>query len=429
MSDPAPSLAAQRPISRVPAATLLSALLDGIPEYVYFKDRNSRYIAVSRSLVEAFGKKDASEVVGRTDLDFYAEQHARRTLEDEQAILTTGTPILDRLESVVWPSGRETCALTMKLPLRNRDNQVVGTFGLSKDVTEKKSMEGELDKAHRDLVEASRIAGMAEVATGVLHNVGNVLNSLNVSASIVGTGLRNSKVESLSRVSAMLKERNGDLGAFLSSDAKGRRIPEFISSLAVHFVAERDRLLQEIGSLQKNIDHIKEIVTMQQAYATMIGVVEALDPVGLMEDAVRMNAGALERHQVQVDRDFQRTPHAYGEQAKVLQILVNLIRNAKYACDEGGIAEKRITLRIQPCAPDRVQMIVQDNGVGIPPENLTRIFQHGFTTRAKGHGFGLHSAANAAKEMKGTLTVKSEGTGRGATFTLELPVAPSTPDT
>lgn len=164
---------------------------------------------------------------------------------------------------------------------------------------------------------------------------------------------------------------------------------------------------------------------MQQAYATMVGVVEPLDPAILMEDALRMNAGALVRHDVKVVRDFQFVPSLLGEKAKVLQILINLIRNAKYACDETGLPGKTVTLRLAPGdTPDRVRLIVHDNGVGIPPENLTRIFGHGFTTRANGHGFGLHSAANAAREMKGSLTVHSDGPGRGATFTLEVPAAP-----
>lgn len=166
---------------------------------------------------------------------------------------------------------------------------------------------------------------------------------------------------------------------------------------------------------------------MQQAYATMISVVESLDPTVLMEDALRMNAGALVRHEVRVVRDFQVATPVTAEKSKVLQILVNLIRNAKYACDEGGLLDKVVTLRVAPGAAGRVQLIVIDNGAGILAENLTRIFGHGFTTRLSGHGFGLHSSLMAAKELKGTLTVHSDGPGTGATFTLDLPEAPPAP--
>jgi signal transduction histidine kinase len=293
-------------------------------------------------------------------------------------------------------------------------------------VTKEKETELALENAQRALLDASRLAGMAEVATGVLHNVGNVLNSLNVSASVISAGLKQSKVDSLHKLSALMKEHACDLGHFLTDDPKGKKVPDFLESLAQHSIAERDRLLAEAESLQRNVDHIKEIVSMQQSYATMVSIVEPLDAAALMEDSLRMNLGALARHSVAVVRDFRPAPPVLAEKAKVLQILVNLIRNAKYAADDGGRDDKKLVLRISTTMQGRVQLTVVDNGIGIPAENLTRIFAHGFTTRIGGHGFGLHSSANAAKEMKGSLTVTSAGLGKGAAFTLELPAAEGT---
>jgi PAS domain S-box-containing protein len=403
---------------------LLVAFLDTVPDRIYFKDRQGRFIAASKSKIVRHGFTHASELIGKTDFDIFPVKHAQRALADEETILRTGKPIVDLLEHVVWPDGTETWTEVSKMPLHDESGAIIGTFGISKDVTEVKKMEQALDQAHRNLVDASRVAGMAEVATGVLHNVGNVLTSLNVSTTIVAKGLGDLKAESLTKLGAMLQEHTDDLPDFLSRDPKGRRVPEFVTSLGRHVTQERDRLLAEVNSMQGNVDHIKEIVSMQQAYATMIGVIESLDPVSLLEDAIRLNSGALSRHEVRVERDFQPVPLVLGERAKILQILVNLIRNAKYACDDGRPVDKCMTLRLRSADGSRVQLIVEDNGVGIPAENLTRIFQHGFTTRATGHGFGLHSAANAAKEMKGTLSVESGGIGTGARFVLELPVAP-----
>ena len=400
---------------------LVTAFLENVPDAVYFKDRESRFIVASASIARHLGCSSPDELIGKTDFDFFSDQHAQWARADEEDIISTGEPIIGKLEQERWPDGRITWALTSKLPIRDEFGDIIGTFGLSKDVTAQKQTEQELDKAQKNLVDASRMAGMAEVATGVLHNVGNVLNSLNVSANVIATGLRQSKAASLGKLSTLLREHSAHLGEFLTQDPKGKRIPEFLATLARHTVDERDRLLQEITSLQKNIDHIKEIVSMQQSYATMVGVVEPLDAVTMMEDSLRMNAGALVRHEVSVVREFQDVPPILGEKAKVLQILVNLIRNAKYACDEGGSVDKVITLRIEPGEAGRVRLIVQDNGAGILKENLTRIFGHGFTTRATGHGFGLHSSANAAIEMKGSLTVHSDGPGTGATFTIDLP--------
>lgn len=443
-SDSPPSQSQRSPLfDRV----LLAAFLDHVPDCVFFKDRRSRFIAVSTSMVRYFGGATRAQVIGRTDFDFFSAAHARPSFEEEQRIMRTGQPIIGKLEREIWPDGRHTWVLTSKLPLRDDRGEIIGTFGISKDITKKKQIEEELEKAHRAVVDASHAAGMAEVATGVLHNVGNVLNSLNISSSVIASGLRQSKAESLGKVAALLREHQSDLARYLTEDAKGKRIPEFIGSLARHAVDERERLLGEVASLQKNIDHIKEIVSMQQAYATMVGVVEPLDPEMLMEDALRINAGALARHQVQVTKDFQFVPPVLGEKAKILQILVNLIRNAKYACGDATRSDKTITLRIRvapasatassapdasdapgigtlPPAEPRIQLIVEDNGVGIPPENLTRIFRHGFTTRKDGHGFGLHHGANAAREMKGALSVHSAGPGQGAAFILELPASP-----
>jgi PAS domain S-box-containing protein len=403
--------------------TLVHAFLENIPDVVYFKDRQSRFIAVSKSKADRHGCADPSGLIGRTDGDFFSTVHAAAARQDEEAIMATGVPIVGKVEKLTWADGRVSWARSSKLPLRDDRGQIIGTFGMSQDITAAKQMEEALETAHRDLTDASRVAGMAEVATGVLHNVGNVLNSLNVSAEVIGSSLRQAKSDSLAQVAKLLQDHAGDLGEFLTRDPKGRLVPEFLATYARHQEEERARLREEITSLQQHIDHIKEIVTMQQAYATMAGVVEPLAAAALMEDSLRMNSAGLARHEVRVVREFQPVPLVTAERGKVLQILVNLIRNAKYALDAGTAAEKTVWLRLEAAAPGKVRFIVRDNGVGIPEENLVRIFAHGFTTRADGHGFGLHSSILAAKEMHGDLTVHSEGPGQGATFTLELPSA------
>jgi PAS domain S-box-containing protein len=403
------------------ARVLLRAFLDTIPNFVYFKDRESRFVTVSKTKAGRHGLQP-SELIGKSDADFFSEEHTQWARVDEESIMETGEPVIGKLERTSWRDGRAGWGRVSKMPLRNPEGETVGTFGITYDVTQEQTIALELEKTRRNLLDASRVAGMAEIATGVLHNVGNVLTSLNVSADVLGKGLRHSKVETLSKLAALMHEHADDLGNFIVNDPKGRRVPEFLDSLSKHMVEERDRLSRELASLQQNIDHIKEIITMQQAYATMAGVVEPLDSGTLVEDALRMNAGALVRHSVSVVREFHPVPRVRGEKAKVLQILVNLIRNAKYACDDGGAADKIMTLRIKTGEPGRVLIAIQDNGIGIAPENMNRLFQHGFTTRSAGHGFGLHSARQAAADMQGTLTAQSEGTGKGATFTLDLPV-------
>ena len=293
------------------------------------------------------------------------------------------------------------------------------------DITERKQAEAKLAETHKQLLDTSRQAGMAEVATGVLHNVGNVLNSVNVSTTLLGEIVRQSKIGNVVKLADLLTGKGAELARFLTTDPRGQKVPAFLQTLSTCLTQEQAGLLAEIESLRKNIDHIKEIVAMQQSYARVSGVSEMVSIGDLIEDALSMNAGAFVRHDVSLVRDFQANPTARLEKHKVLQVLVNLMRNAKYACDDSGRMEKQIVIRVTSTG-ERVRIAIIDNGIGIPAENLTRIFSHGFTTRKQGHGFGLHSGALAAKELGGTLTVESEGTGHGATFILELPLRQET---
>jgi PAS domain S-box-containing protein len=307
--------------------------------------------------------------------------------------------------------------------IRTREGVPVCTVGFLEDITARKQMEAEIERVQKALVDASRQAGMAEVATNVLHNVGNVLNSVNVSASLVAERIKSGKSARIADVATLLEQNLADLPRFLGEDERGRKLPQFLRALAGQVASERELLLKEIADLRANIDHIREAVSMQQTYARRCGVLETVAVVDLAEDALRMNTGALTRHRVALERDYRDTPQATVDRHKVLQILVNLIRNAKYACDESGRSDKQVVLRIESVA-EGVAISIIDNGVGIAPEVRERLFTHGFTTRKSGHGFGLHSASLAAAELGGTLTAHSDGPGLGATFRLALPLQP-----
>jgi signal transduction histidine kinase len=281
----------------------------------------------------------------------------------------------------------------------------------------------DLADAQSSLLEVSRAAGMAEVATGVLHNVGNVLNSVNVSSALLIEQLRQSRSGNVAKVASLMQEHAGQLASFFSEDPRGRQIPDYLATLGVTLDDERKVMLRETESLRERIDHIKEIVSMQQSYGRVAGIDETIFPERLMEDALKLNAGALERHGVTVRREYHHSAPIVVDKHKILQILLNLINNAKYACSEVE-GDKTITLRIDNPAVNRIRFQVVDNGIGILPENLIRVFQHGFTTRKSGHGFGLHSGALAARELGGNLSAHSNGLHTGATFTLELPCNP-----
>jgi two-component system NtrC family sensor kinase len=280
----------------------------------------------------------------------------------------------------------------------------------------------ELRAAQEKIVESAHRAGMAEVATDVLHNVGNVLNSINVSAKYIQDKILNSKVTNLKKVIDMLSDHIDDLGAFLTKDERGRHIPVYLTEATKLIIHEHAGMIEKLGSLTKNVEHIKQIIKAQQGYARAGGVEMFINMTEVIEDAIEINSASLARHGVDLKLDLAELPKIRLDKQRVLQILVNLISNAKHALSKNEQQEKVLAIRCYRHGEDRLRIDVEDNGVGISNENTAKIFRHGFTTREGGHGFGLHSSALAAKDMGGSLAVHSDGPGRGASFTLELPL-------
>ncbi|MES2118742.1 MAG: DAHL domain-containing protein [Pseudomonadota bacterium] len=279
----------------------------------------------------------------------------------------------------------------------------------------------QLRSAQAELLGAARRAGMAEIATNVLHNVGNVLNSVTVSAGLLGAQVRASRLAGLDKAAALLADQSGELGRFLSADPKGRLLPGYLARLAEAGAEERRALEAELGRLCASVEHIKEIVATQQAYAGPASVVEAVRVGELLEEAMRMSAATPGGHAVEMVMELSPLPPALLDKHQVLQILLNLINNASQALQAMQGRPGRIVLRLLRPRADTVRIEVADNGEGIAAANLERIFAHGYTTRERGHGFGLHSCVLASQGMGGSLRAHSDGPGQGATFTLELP--------
>ena len=408
--------------------TLLSTLIAELPLALLACDVDGRVTHHNRAAVELFGipsedtkspypiKSQVFLPDGTTPVPREQRPLARALRGEAASELEFVIIRPDRVVRTVMASARR---------LVGPAGQALGAVVVVQDITERRLAEEELEEVHKQLMVASRQAGMAEVATNVLHNVGNVLNSVNVSASLVAERIKRSKCTSIARVAALLREHAQDLATFLNG-AQGRQLPVYLHEVAEVLTAERDAAVEELVALRHNVEHIKEIVAMQQGYAKRGGITDTLDIRALAEDSLRMNEGAFSRHGVTTVRDFAEVPLIQVDKHKVLQILVNVIRNAKYACAELKRGERRVTVRIRT-AQQAVTVAVIDTGIGIPRENLQRIFNHGFTTRPEGHGFGLHSSALAAQELGGSLEAQSDGPGKGATFTLTLPLKSAEP--
>ncbi|WP_409438510.1 MULTISPECIES: DAHL domain-containing protein [Pseudomonas] len=303
-------------------------------------------------------------------------------------------------------------------------NRVNAALQTANDVLEQRVDERtrELKNAQSELLDAARQAGMAEIATNVLHNVGNVLNSVNISSDLISRKLRSSKAQGLGKAMQLINEHPDDLGHFLSEDPKGKLLPGYLNQLVGAIAQEQQEMVDELNQMNKSVDHIKDIVATQQSYAGANSMTEPLYINELLEDALRMNAGALTRHHVTVVKEYAEVPQVMGDKHRLLLILINLISNAKYAMSDLSNRPRTMTLGVKIVDDSFLEISVRDDGEGIAPENMTRIFAHGFTTRKEGHGFGLHSCALAAIEMNGHLTAHSDGPGLGALFTLQIPL-------
>jgi C4-dicarboxylate-specific signal transduction histidine kinase len=265
---------------------------------------------------------------------------------------------------------------------------------------------------------------MADVASSVLHNVGNVLNSINVSTDTLLKTLKKPMVGDVCRIASMFHEHQGNLDTFLTQDPKGKQIPSYLGMVAESLSGSHQTIQSEIDSLVKKVDHIKQVIMSQQDIAHAGNIREAASVEDLMEQALLMGMPEPEKYGIRVVREYVHAPAIMTDRHHVLQILVNVITNAKNAMVEYPGNAHCLTARIL-LPPDRtgsVRLEVTDTGGGIKAENLPRLFAQGFTTRKAGHGLGLHSAAVSAKNLGGALQARSDGEGRGATFMLDLPL-------
>ncbi|HJS07759.1 MAG TPA: ATP-binding protein [Pirellulales bacterium] len=269
------------------------------------------------------------------------------------------------------------------------------------------------------LVEVAHRAGMTEIAAGVLHNVGNVLNSVNVSVSVINDNVRKSKVTSVARAAALMKEHSAAFSA--GGDPKILRLPEYLGLLADSLAEEQRQVESELGNLLEKVQHIKNIINAQQNYTRRVCFRESIDVHSLIEDLLNMHQAAIVQNAVTVERDFVPLPKITIEKSKLLQVLDNLIKNAleSIAATPRASHVLRITSK---SAAGELSLSVADSGHGITEDRLKCIFRFGFTTKTNGNGFGLHSAAIAMNEMGGSIRVHSAGADQGATFTITLPM-------
>lgn len=296
-----------------------------------------------------------------------------------------------------------------------------GYIVVARDETARFEFEKELAETNRQLVKASHKAGMAEVATGVLHDVGNSINGVSTSSNLIAAMLDDSAVPTLSRAIGVMNEHREDLPGFFAHHRQGKHLPEFLTQIESTLRSERERLIEENLHLGSHVGHINQIIRAQQDEACSSIIATREFASELMEQAALVNLGRHAEFDITLERDLDSTVTIETDRNKVLQILINFVANAQDAVREVNDRPRRVRLSTR-VSGDQVEFSVVDNGPGIAPDVLPKLMEFGFTTKSDGHGFGLHSCDLTAKELQGELRIKNNESGHGACFTLALPL-------
>ncbi|QRK12231.1 AAA family ATPase [Archangium violaceum] len=282
--------------------------------------------------------------------------------------------------------------------------------------------EWELKQAQARLADSTRTSSVSDLTANVLHNLGNVLTSAILNAQLLRDKVDTSRMVRLKQLTTLLEEQRDDLAGFLTREPRGPQLVHYLFSLADELLNEHASMKESAGKLKEQIDHMRAILQTQQAYARHSLLPEECEVCQLVEDALSIQLPALQRHDITVTRELRARPRARLDKHRVLQILINLITNARNAMLDVAQAQRHLLVRLDvEGSTARIQVV--DSGKGIAAEHRERLFSQGFTTRADGQGLGLYSSAQTAKSLGGRLTLDSEGPGKGATATLELPLA------
>ena len=298
--------------------------------------------------------------------------------------------------------------------------------GIAMDITERKETEEKLRELNAQIISSAREVGMADVSVSILHNVGNVLNSVNVSSNLLVENLQKSHFKRFFDVCELIRKNQDKLVYYLFEDEKGKLIPQYLIDLADTMREDYAVSCSEVSNINEKIQNIRDIVMAQQSLSRVNAIHEKIRLTDIVKTTLMMVGTQLAEKNVKVVEDYHDVPEIYIDRSRLMQIIVNLLQNAKDALleDSSGKAEKQIiiTTKISEDDSSKILLVVEDNGVGISQENIAKIFGYGLKKKKHGHGIGLHSSAISASELGGKLRMESDGVGKGARFILELPL-------
>ncbi len=394
------------------------SLLESSPDLIINVDRDYKILYMNRSISPdgSSAEIDPAIMFGLPLIDLCLPEYQEAIKQAVKKVFETGKS--DIIETHVI-ANEKISWFENRFAAIEANEKVVEVMVIASDITQRKTTEATLVATQKELVEKAHQAGMADIATGTLHNIGNILNSVLTSVQIMREIQERSNIAKLSNANNLLKENIDTIEQFICEDPKGKKLLQYYLKIEEGILDEHNTFKEHLVRLNNKTDAITAVISAQQSYAGTTSLTESFDLSQIIEDALTMQGGTLERYNISVTKDFKTTPEIPVQKMKLVHIIVNLIQNAKDAMLETEAEERKLHFAVN--SNDSYAYIkVTDNGPGIPKEQQDKIFVHGFTTKKTGHGFGLHSCANYMTEMRGKLWVESEGNGLGATFIMEF---------
>lgn len=409
----------QKVVERTAQLERFKSFVDTSNQGFGIADFEGNILYINKSMAKILKIEDSVKVIGRNWAEFYTPK------------------ILEILEEQILPSVKNKGEWKGQLPMKTIEGDLLLTensyfvmkdnrggkryiANAMADITQWVSTVKELEDMSKIVEQTSRLAGTAEVATGALHNVGNILSSVGSASSRLKDEIARSRMEGIIRLSELVEHNKENLDEFLTSD-KGKNVLAYIKALAENFSRERETLLFQMNDLMEKVEHMAAVVRFQQDYSSGNCSKEFYDMNDIITGSVKMVEEYAVKRNVTLDVSLKDSFKGYFNQNCLVQILVNLFRNAVQALKGCDREEKRVSVCLRILDDTYIALDVKDNGRGISAENIKKIFEYGFTTRKEGHGYGLSYCFKTAARMGGDLSVSSPGEGKGACFTLKIP--------
>lgn len=401
-------------------AGLLKNILQSAPDATLIVNQRGRIIFANSQAEKAFGYTQA-EILGEPIEilipESYREKHTEHVKNYFQHPYTR--PMGAGLNLVAERKNKEIFPVEICIAPIEVKNGLIA-MATVRDITERKKMQEQIDEMNKRVLSSAKRAGMAEVVNTILHNMGNILNSANVSAGVlIDKTSQPDYVEKLKRIANLINEKSSQLSDYFIKDTKGKLVPKYLMNVTEIIENEHKKIHQELKNIYKQLSFTIDIISKQESAG---GTSIFLEPTSLdeiLEFAIK--TGELENTGITIIKNIDREFSISTDKIKLLQILTSLIVNAKESLLESASPNKHITITVNK-NNEQIDIFIQDNGSGISEENLKRLFLFGFSTKKERHGFGLHNSFLLAKELGGSLCAKSDGKNKGATFVLSLPL-------